>query len=114
LGLIKDVEEFTALTNQDVWFLSALMRARAEYQAPVATGEVVLLESNALPVSRWSDKKMGWGDLVKGQLHHYRLPAWHDMIFRDERSVGRIAAILGPLFDQVDASAGVGQDSAIC
>jgi amino acid adenylation domain-containing protein len=114
LGLIKDVEEFTALTNQDVWFLSALMRARAEYQAPVATGDVVLLESNALPVSRWSDKKMGWGDLVKGQLHHYRLPAWHDMIFRDERSVGRIAAILGPLFDQVDASAGVGQDSAIC
>jgi amino acid adenylation domain-containing protein len=114
LGLIKNLEEFTALTNQDIWFLSALLRARAEYQAPAASGDVVLLESNDLPISRWSDQNMGWGDLVQGRLIHCRLPAWHDTLFRDQRSIGRIAAILRPLFEQVDASRGVAQDAAIC
>jgi hypothetical protein len=109
LGLIKNLEEFTALTNQDIWFLSDLMRARAEYQAPATTGDVVLFESNDLPISRWSDQNMGWGNLVRGQLLHYRLPAWHDTLFRDERSVGRIAAILRPLFDQVDTSGSIGR-----
>ena len=108
LGLIKSLEEFTALTNQDIWFLSDLMRARVEYQAPATTGDVVLFESNELPISRWSDQNMGWGDLVRGQLLRYRLPAWHDTLFRDERSVGRIAAILRPLLDQVDTSGGIG------
>jgi amino acid adenylation domain-containing protein len=108
LGLIKNLEEFTALTNQDIWFLLDLMRARAEYQPPVATGDVVLLESNDLPISRWSDQNMGWGDLVTGRLLHCRLQAWHDTLFRDERSIGRIAAILRPLFDQVDTSEGIG------
>ena len=106
LGLIKDLEEFTALSHQDRWFLPALERARDDYQAPAATGDVVLLESNMLPVSRWSDQKMGWCDLVEGQLLHYRLPAWHDFIFRDECAVARIAAILRPLLDQVDAARG--------
>ncbi len=105
LGLIKNLEEFTALANQDIWFQSDLMRARADYQASATTGDVVLLESNDLPLSRWSDQNMGWGDLVSGQLLHYRLPAWHDALLRDERSVDRIAAILRPLFDQVDTSA---------
>jgi amino acid adenylation domain-containing protein len=102
LGLIKDLEEFNALSHQDRWFLPALERARDDYQAPAATGDVVLLESNMLPVSRWSDRKMGWCDLVEGQLLHYRLPAWHDFIFRDECAVARIAAILRPLLDEVD------------
>jgi thioesterase domain-containing protein len=108
LGLIKNLEEFTALKNQDIWFLSDLMRARAEYQAPATTGDVVLLESNDLPISRWSDQNMGWGDLVKGRLIHCRLPAWHDTLFRDQRSIDRIVAILRPLFDQVDTSGGIG------
>ena len=113
LGLIKNLEEFTALTNQDIWFLSALMRARAEYQPPAASGDVVLLESSDLPISRWSDQNMGWGDLVKGRLVHCRLPAWHDTLFRDQRSIDRIVAILRPLFEQVDTAGGVAQDSVI-
>jgi thioesterase domain-containing protein len=108
LGLIKNLEEFTALTNQDIWFLFDLMRARAEYQAPASTDDVVLLESNDIPISRWLDKNMGWGDLVTGRLLHCRLPAWHLTLFRDECSISRIAAILRPLFDQVDTSGGIG------
>jgi len=104
LGLIKDREEFNALRNQDRWFLPALERARAEYQVPTATSDVVLLESNMLPISRWSDQKMGWGDLVKGQLLHYRLPGWHDRMFHDE-GAAMIAEHLRPLLDRVDAEA---------
>jgi hypothetical protein len=109
LGLIKNLEEFTALTNQDIWFLFDLMRARAEYQAPASHRRCGLIgEQRHSLISRWSDKKMGWGDLVTGQLLHCRLPAWHLTLFRDERSVSRIAAILRPLFDQVDTSGGIG------
>jgi thioesterase domain-containing protein len=104
LGLIKDREEFTARRTHDRWFLPALERARAEYQVPTATGDVVLLESNMLPISRWSDQKMGWGDLVEGQLQHYRLPAWHETIVRDE-GAAMIAEHLRPLLDRVDAEA---------
>jgi amino acid adenylation domain-containing protein len=104
LGLIKDLEEFTALRNQDRWFLPALERARAEYQVPAATGDVVLLESSMLPVSRWSDQKMGWSSLVKGELLHYRLPGWHDRMFHDEGAV-MIAEHLRPLLDRIDAEA---------
>jgi len=46
---------------------------------------------------------MGWSNLVQGQLLHYRLPAWHDFVFRDERAVAKIAAILRPLLNQIDA-----------
>jgi thioesterase domain-containing protein len=104
LGLIKDREEFNALRNQDRWFLPALERARAEYQVSTATSDVVLLESNMLPISRWSDQKMGWGDLVKGQLLHCRLPGWHDRMFHDE-GAAMIAEHLRPLLDRVDAEA---------
>jgi len=103
LGLIKDLEEFTALSHQDRWFLPALERARDDYQAPAATGDVVLLQSNMMPVTPWEDQKMGWSNLVQGQLLHYRLPAWHDFVFRDERAVAKIAAILRPLLNQIDA-----------
>ena len=104
LGLIKDLEEFTALRHQDRWFLPALVRARDDYQVPAATGDVVLLESNMLPISRWSDQKMGWSNLVKGQLLHYRLPGWHDRMFHDE-GAAMIAEHLRPLLDRVDAEA---------
>jgi hypothetical protein len=60
-----------------------------------------MLESNVLPVSRWSYQNMGWGDLVDGQLLHHRLPAWHKTMFRDEAPVASIASILQPLFDRV-------------
>ncbi len=105
LGLIKNLEEFTALTHNDRWFLPALDGAREGYEARATTGDVLLLESSVLPVSRWSDQNMGWGDLVEGQLLHHRLPAWHETMFRDEASVANIAAILRPLIDQVDISA---------
>jgi hypothetical protein len=88
------------------------MRARADYQARTATGDMVLLESNSLPAGRWADQNMGWGGLVEGQLLHYRLPAGHEMIFRDRFSVARIAAILRPLLDQVDDCENIGRESA--
>jgi amino acid adenylation domain-containing protein len=106
LRIIRNAEEFTALSHQDRWFLPALKRARDDYQAAATTGDVVLLESDMLPVSRWSDQNMGWGDKIEGQLLHYRLPGWHNAIFRDECTVARIAAILQPLLDQVDAARG--------
>ena len=81
LGLIKDLEEFTALRNQDRWFLPALERARAEYQVPAATGDVVLLESNILPISRWSDQKMGWGDLVEKATKNGDFPVTKPNVF---------------------------------
>jgi hypothetical protein len=106
LRIIRNAEEFTALSHQDRWFLPALTRARDDYQAAATTGDVVLLESDMLPVSRWSDQNMGWGDKIEGQLLHYRLPGWHNAIFRDECTVARIAAIFQPLLDQVDAARG--------
>jgi hypothetical protein len=63
----------------------------------------VLLESQVLPLASFVDPTMGWSNLVKGQLLHYRLPAWHDFVFRDERAVAKIAAILRPLLNQIDA-----------
>jgi hypothetical protein len=88
--------------DNDRWFLPALDRSREGYEARATTGDVLLLESSVLPVSRWSDQNMGWGALVEGQLLHHRLPAWHETMFRDEASVANIAAILRPLFDRVD------------
>jgi amino acid adenylation domain-containing protein len=103
LRLIQDPAEFTALSHQDRWFLPTFNSARKDYRAPVASGDVVLLESSMLPVTRQRDPKMGWSNLVQGQLLHYRLPAWHDFMFRDERAVAKIAAILQPLLIQIDA-----------
>ena len=106
LGIIRDRDEFTALTHLDRWFLPALERARNDYRPPVSAGDVLLLESDMLPVSRWSDQHMGWGDRVEGQLLHHRLPGWHNDIFRDEDTVTRVARILRPLLEQVDAARG--------
>jgi thioesterase domain-containing protein len=105
-GIIRDHDEFTALTHLDRWFLPALQRARANYRPPVSAGDVLLLESDMLPVSRWSDPTMGWGDRVKGQLLHHRLPGWHNDIFREEGAVTRVAEILRPLLDRLDGAPG--------
>jgi thioesterase domain-containing protein len=76
--------------------------ARKNYQAPESTGDVVLLESERLLLANFVDPKMGWSKLVKGQLLHYRLPGWHDHMFRDE-GAAVIAEHLRPLLDRVDS-----------
>lgn len=50
------------------------------------------------------DPTMGWSDLVKGRLLHYRLPGWHDRMFHDE-GADMIAERLRPLLDRVEAEA---------
>jgi thioesterase domain-containing protein len=102
LGVIEDPSKLTEEGLEDRWFLPALVSARNNYQAPVSTGDVVLLESEVLPLADFVDPAMGWSDLVKGQLLHYRLPGWHDRMFHDE-GAAVMAEHLRPLLDQVDA-----------
>jgi amino acid adenylation domain-containing protein len=104
LRLIEDPSKHTEVGWEDRWFLPALVSARNNYQAPVSTGDVVLLESGTLPVANFMDPKMGWSNLVKGRLLHYRLPGWHDRMFHDE-GAAMIAEHLRPLLDRVDAEA---------
>jgi len=104
LRLIEDPSKLTEEGLEDRWFLPALVSARNNYQAPVSTGDVVLLESEVLPLADFVDPTMGWSDLVKGQLLHYRLPGWHDRMFHDE-GAAIIAEHLRPLLDRVDAEA---------
>ena len=85
------------------WVLQALEYARAIYQPPASAGDVVLLQSEQLPVGRFIDPKMGWSDFVTGQLLLYRIPGWHELMFDDEGAVALIAEHLRPLLNQVDA-----------
>jgi amino acid adenylation domain-containing protein len=104
LRLIEDPAKLTEEGLEDRWFLPALVSARNKYQAPVSTGDVVLLESEVLPLANFVDPTMGWSDLVKGQLLHYRLPGWHDRMFHNE-GAAIIAEHLRPLLDRIDAEA---------
>jgi len=104
LRLIEDPSTLTEVGWEERWFLPALVSARDNYQAAVSTGDVVLLESEVLPLADFVDPTMGWSDLVRGQLLHYRLPGWHDRMFHDE-GVAIIAGHLRPLLDRIDAEA---------
>jgi thioesterase domain-containing protein/aryl carrier-like protein len=112
LRLIEDPSTLTQARYEDRWFLPALESARNNYQAPVSTGDVVLLESEVLPLADFVDPTMGWSDLVKGQLLHYRLPGWHDRMFHDE-GAAIIAEHLRPLLDRVDAEARIGEGQLV-
>ena len=101
LRLIEDHSKLTEQGWQDRWFLPALESARSNYQAPVSTGHVVMLQSEMLPLAKFLDPKMGWSNLVKGQLLHYRVPGWHDRMFHD-RGAAMIAEHLQPLLDRID------------
>ena len=83
--------------------LQALEYARAIYQPPASAGDVVLLQREQLPVSRFIDPKMGWSDFVTSQLLLYRIPGGHALMFDDEGAVALIAEHLRPLLNQVDA-----------
>jgi amino acid adenylation domain-containing protein len=104
LRLIEDPSKLTEEGLEDRWFLPALVSARNKYQAPVSTGDVVLLESEVLPLANFVDPTMGWSDLVQGQLLHYRLPGWHDRMFHNE-GAAIVAEHLRPLIDRIDAEA---------
>jgi thioesterase domain-containing protein/acyl carrier protein len=104
LRLIEDPSKLTEEGLEDRWFLPALVSARNNYQAPVSTGDVVLLESEVLPLADFVDPTMGWSSLVTGHLLHYRLPGWHDRMFHDEGAT-IITEHLRPLLDRVDAAA---------
>ena len=51
--------------------------------------------------TRFADGKMGWSDLVYGQLLSYQIPGWHHYTFLEEPAL--IAERLRPLLDRVDA-----------
>ncbi len=88
------------------WFLPMLAKAHANYRPPTSRVDVVLFQSEQIPVSRFVDPKMGWSDFVHGRLLNYRLPGSHEGMFREERAVPMIAEYLAPLLDEVDLSAG--------
>jgi thioesterase domain-containing protein/acyl carrier protein len=75
--------------------------ARGRYRASASVGDVVVLQSDEV-VTRFADPKMGWSDLVKGQLFVHRIPGWHVDMFQDE-GADRTAGFLRTLLDQVDA-----------
>jgi amino acid adenylation domain-containing protein len=106
LRLIEDPSNLTEAGWEERWFLPALVSARSNYQAPVSTGDVVLLESGAVPPANFVAPKMGWSSLVTGRLLHYRLPGWHDRMFHD-KGAAMIAEHLRPLLDRVDSEARV-------
>jgi amino acid adenylation domain-containing protein len=105
LHLIEGPSTPTQVRWEDRWFLPALDSARNNYRAPMSSGDVVLLHSEVVPIATFIDPTMGWSTLVQGQLLHYRLRGWHDHMFRDERAVARIAALLQPLLIKADAKA---------
>jgi hypothetical protein len=59
---------------------------RRQYLSP--TGDVVLLQSGVLPIAKFVDPKMGWSNVVKGQILRYRLPGWHAYVLQ-QRCGGR-------------------------
>lgn len=83
------------------WFLSHLEETCWRYQASPSQGDVVAVQIDHV-VTRFADPKMGWSDLVKGQLYVHRIPGWHVDMFQDE-GADQAAEHLRPLLDQVDA-----------
>ena len=83
------------------WFVPHLEEASWRYQASPSWGDVVVVQSDHV-VTRFADPKMGWSDLVKGQLFVHRIPGWHVDMFQDE-GADRTADYLRSLLDQVDA-----------
>jgi len=104
LRLSEDPSALARARCQDSWFLPALGRARDHYHPPKSTGDVVLLQSDELPVADFVDADMGWASLVKGRLLHHRIPGWHDSMFHDQGAV-LIAEHLRPLLERIDAEA---------
>ncbi len=74
---------------------------RRQYLSP--TGDVVLLQSGVPPIAKFVDPKMGWSNVVKGQILRYRLPGWHEHMFYSNDAVATIAEHLQPLLNQVNA-----------
>ncbi len=105
LRVIKGASVHTEVPVQDRWFLPALESARKHYKPPVSSCDVVLLQSGMLPATDFLDPKMGWSDLVKHRLVHFRVRGWHDRMFHGQ-GAATIADHLRPLLDQVDAEAG--------
>jgi hypothetical protein len=106
LRLTEHPSTLAKVLSEDRWFLPALESARKNYQPPVSTSDVVLLQSEVLPAADFVDPKMGWSSLVKDQLLHYRIPGWHNRMFRDQ-GAATIAEHLRPLLNRVDAEAGI-------
>ncbi|WP_206955567.1 non-ribosomal peptide synthetase [Trinickia acidisoli] len=108
LSKLRLAEELGELGKEDWanrWFLSALADAQDNYRPRAFTGDVVLFQSEQIPVSPLVDPKMGWSKLIDGQILTYRLPGSHEGMLRDERAVPVIAEHLGPLLDDVDLRA---------
>jgi amino acid adenylation domain-containing protein len=108
LSKFRLAEELWELSKEDWanrWFLSALADAQVNYQPSPSTGDVVLFQSDQIPVSRFVDPKMGWSKFVNGRLLNYRLSGSHEGMFQDECALPMIAEHLGPLLDDVDLSA---------
>ena len=80
--------------------LPSLEEARERYRACASVGKLVLFKSGRI-ITRFADPKMGWSDLVNGQLLVYRVPGWHADMYQEGADL--IAEHLRPLLDQVDA-----------
>jgi hypothetical protein len=105
LGLMEDPSEAVEVNSRGGWFLPALQEALANYRVPVTTSDVVLLNSEIVPVADFIDPTLGWSDFVEGRLLHYRVPGFHYYMFQDEKAAALTAESLKPLLDRVDLDA---------
>ncbi|HTV32050.1 MAG TPA: thioesterase domain-containing protein, partial [Methylocella sp.] len=84
------------------WFLPSLEEAaQNRYRISSSFGDVVLFQSDTFN-RNFTDRNMGWSDVVKGRLFFFHIPGWHHLIFLDERA-DLVAGYLRPLLDQADA-----------
>lgn len=100
LGLV-DLSLRLAVDMDRFRFLVSLETARNAYEATAFDGDMVLLQSDEI-LLRFVDPDMDWRNLVKGQFIRERIKGWHEEIFV-EPGASRIAEILRPLLEKVDA-----------
>ncbi len=104
LGLIDPSE--VGNDDWETWlFLRALDDMQSNFQPSPSTGDVILLKSDEI-LTNIIEPELGWGTLVKGRIFPYRIPGWHEDIFRDEAGVARIVAVLRPFLEKIDAQRG--------
>ncbi|AXC12632.1 Peptide synthetase [Acidisarcina polymorpha] len=112
LRLLEDPSAPIEINSRGAWFLPALRNACANYQVPATTDDVVLLVSETVPNAHFVNPTLGWSNFVKGKLSHYRLPEFHNYMFKNNATVAQIAEHLEPLLKQVDLNISQLGDSA--
>jgi hypothetical protein len=100
-SIAKEIQDL----SKNRWFLSVLGKAADHYQVSPASSDVVLLQSERVVMAPSVDPKMGWSEFAEGQLLHYRIPGWHEYMYRDDGAVAAMAEQLRPLLERCERPA---------